>query len=392
MSDLPTQGVYQQMHAHSVSGEHLEVLGKQASARWGSGACSTLTDAVVETVKHANLSPEQVKRVVEFANTDAYLREFKKEGGHKVVDFGRGGPADPASILQDLNDGGGGSVFDRGTLDYGAPPRERKHASAYVEAFVDRELAQTKTAAVAGENPFDEVFALRDKIAGACDFHTSEISSLEIQYADCSDRAYRSVKQAALEGHALGEVVQAWAEVAPSAEHVKVAFQLFTPRLVREGVFPSVVSVSDSLQKTAGVQVVNREHPLVVEFDAYCQTLSKLAEHRSARAGLKPHLDSLNGHLKNAAAKGLIPDAWRAAKSVGVWAGEHAGKASERLWEGSGNTVNKIVTHAPHIALALGANQARLAAEQSPTVQQALSMVPGTDAYNYQQIMRQQGY
>src|SRR5208282_6747332 len=114
MADLHTQGLLQQAHAHRVSGEHLEVLGKQASSRWSSGESKTLSDAVVETVKTAGLSPEQVKRVCEFANTEAYLTEFKKEGSaHKFIDFGSG-PADPSTVIKDLNDGGGGTVFDDG--------------------------------------------------------------------------------------------------------------------------------------------------------------------------------------------------------------------------------------------------------------------------------------
>ena len=87
MSDLPAQGLFQQMNARRVAGEHLEVLGKHASARWQRGDCSTLSDAVVETVKHAGLAPEQVRRVVEFANQDAYLSEFKKGASpHRIVD------------------------------------------------------------------------------------------------------------------------------------------------------------------------------------------------------------------------------------------------------------------------------------------------------------------
>lgn len=108
MSDLPPRGLLQQAHARSVSGEHLEVLGKQAASKWATGEHPTLADAVLEQVKEAGLSPEQVKRVVEFANTDAYLTEFKKEGAnHRFVDFGRSGPADPAEVLKSLNLGAG---------------------------------------------------------------------------------------------------------------------------------------------------------------------------------------------------------------------------------------------------------------------------------------------
>lgn len=105
----------QQRQARPVSGGELEQMGKSAAERWSVGAYPSLHEAVVGTVKCARLSPEQVKRVVEFANTTAYLTEFRKEGmGHKYIDFGEGGPANPSTVLQDLNDGGGGTVFDTG--------------------------------------------------------------------------------------------------------------------------------------------------------------------------------------------------------------------------------------------------------------------------------------
>lgn len=120
----------QQRQARPVSGGELEQMGKSAAERWSVGAYPSLHEAVVGTVKCARLSPEQVKRVVEFANTTAYLTEFRKEGmGHKYIDFGEGGPANPSTVLQDLNDGGGGTVFDTGKTAslsvnaYATPPK-----------------------------------------------------------------------------------------------------------------------------------------------------------------------------------------------------------------------------------------------------------------------------
>ena len=130
MHDLPSQTLLQQANARPVSGEELEVFGKAAASRFMCGDADSLNDAVVETVKQAALSPEQVRRVIEFANTAAYLQEFKKEGAtHKYIHFD-GGPASPTEVLKDLNDGGGGTVFDRGSADYFQPPPNTKTAAA----------------------------------------------------------------------------------------------------------------------------------------------------------------------------------------------------------------------------------------------------------------------
>jgi hypothetical protein len=129
MSDLPSTVLLQQSHAPPKTGEELEVLGKHAACKFMCGECADLTAAVVETVKSAGLSPEQVKRVVEFANTNAYLEQFKKMGsGHKYVDF-PGGPASPGEVIKDLNDGGGGTVFDSGLGDYKGPPVKTSSAN-----------------------------------------------------------------------------------------------------------------------------------------------------------------------------------------------------------------------------------------------------------------------
>ena len=69
MSDTtPIQTVLQQRDARPVAGEHLEVLGKKAAANWGTGKFASLNEAVVDLVRDERLSPEQVRRVVEFTN------------------------------------------------------------------------------------------------------------------------------------------------------------------------------------------------------------------------------------------------------------------------------------------------------------------------------------
>lgn len=389
MSDLPPQGLLQQEHAHRISGEHLEVLGKQAASKWSSGESKTLSDAVVETVKHAGLSPEQVKRVCEFANTDAYLSEFKKEGaGHRFIDFGAPGPANPSEVLKDLNDGGGGTVFDDGS-HYELPPSEKRaEANEFVEEKLASELSRPEVPMIQHE-PLGEVMDLKNKLAAACDQFGSEIGVLELQYADAADRVYQGVKQASLSGIELGEVVQAWQAVAPSAEHVKVAFQLFTPRLLRELVFGTVDQIGASLMKTASAGAIpNEAHPIVLDFNDFCQTLTKLAETRVARGEARTHLDRLVGFLKEASVGEIVgkgaKTVWNAAKNTSQWAGDEAGAALEHAGlPTAGKVVKNVVPYAPEAVAALEANKLRLEAEQHPGYHQMLSVVPGTEEYHH---------
>ena len=387
MSDLPVQGLLQQLNARPVSGEHLEVLGKHASDLWQEGRCKTLTDAVTESVKHAGLSPEQVRRVVEFTNTHAYLTEFKKEGAHKVIDFGPGGPADPSEILKDLNDGGGGSVFDRGTLDYGQPPADTKIASTHAE----RELVELfgEAPPLPFESPLGEAMDMRDKLASANALLLAQVSGLEVAYADLADRVYQGVKQAALSGTSLSDVVSAWQEVNPAGEYVKVAFELFSPRLLREGVFSSAEQMLGSVEKTASVGIVNVEHPLVVDFGEFCDVLSKLAELRAAREEVRESLGHMTAFMKEAAGgviRKVLNVAEKASKPAGAaaqWVGEHA------AGKGAGDIARKVVStgvkYAPHAVGAVAANEARRHLMYGPVAgrvsQAVLRQVPMTSQY-----------
>jgi hypothetical protein len=388
MSDLPVQGLLQQLNARPVSGEHLEVLGKHAADLWSAGAHKTLTEAVTETVKHAGLGPEQVRRVIEFTNTHAYLTEFKKEGApHKVIDFGPGGPADPSEILKDLNDGGGGSVFDRGTLDYQDPPKESKVASVRAELELT-ELFGTE-APLPFESPLGEAMEVRDKLASTNDHLHAQVSGLEIAYADLADRVYQGVKQAALSGVPLSDVVQAWQEVSPSDDHIKLAFELFSPRLLREGVFSSLDQMMGSVEKTASVGIVNTEHPLVTDFGEMCTVLSKLAELRAARDEVRESLGPINAFLKEAVG-GAVGAVLRGAERVSV----PVGKAAKYLGDkaggpGVGNAASwvaeKGVRFAPHMAAAAGANEVRRRMQYGPVAGRVshavLKQVPRTQQY-----------
>lgn len=400
MSATRTQGHFQQSNAQAVSGEQLEVLGKTAATQYLSGAAKTLTEAVTQTVKKASLAPEQVKRVIEFANTEAFLREFKKEGaGHHVVEF-TGGPADPSEILKELNAGGGGTVFDRGTLDYQAPPRESKIASAAEEEGLDRMFA-VEASALPFSEPLGEALALRDKFAAMCDHLTAELSGLEGAYADLSDHLYFEVKQAALAGNPLGHVAQAMASSGVSEETMKCAFQMLTPRLLREGVFLSADAALASMDKEASAVQVNGAHPLVAKTREYGECLRKLAQVRPARDLANQHYGELTHFVKNA--EGLLPRAARhatdTAKKVAPHVGALAGKAKKHLLGGKGEStrsvVESMVEHAPHALAGAATLEGARRLSNAPSVRTAYHgaqahLNPTSDQWKYE-TARQRG-
>jgi len=388
MEDFSSNERFQQQHARPISGEDLEVMGKRAAASWADGSHETLSAAVVETVKHAGLSPEQVLRVVEFTNTDAFLREFRKEGSSKYVDFGSGGPADPRAIMQDLNDGGGGSVFDPGTGDYRQPPPEKLAAlsvddSPLYAAFGERH----GDVAYPDHNPMGEVIELRDKLATAYDSYSSMLLSMDNMADDLRGQLFHHVKQASLSGHSLGEIVNIWEQHAPDGEYVKIAFDLLLDQLVANGVFPTTEHLVASLEKSASTTMrPNPEHPLVKDFVDFCEVIEKMAQVRADRAEAHKGLTDISSFMKQG---GLIPAAWGALDSVA----DAAGAGGEHIGRLIGNeAVGKHVRGAvkgtiKYVAPAVGVHEVyRRHAKHNPKVQhateKALSVVPFTDAYD----------
>lgn len=424
--DSPIQTVLQQRDARPVSGEHLEVLGKQAAANWCEGKVASLHAAIVDVVRGERLSPEQVKRLVEFTNGDAYLQEFRKEGSHKVVHFDCG-PADPAQVLQDLNDGGGGSVYDRGTLDYSRDPKEvHKHAARMVVTQGEEKTAAAEGEAVEGlpklpklpslpkhASPYeDELWALfnngepahiafadplqplveaRSKLASGRDQVAHEIDKLEIDYADAGTQLYSHVKQAALEGVSLADVVKSWAAVSEDPLYVKIAFRIMTPRLQREGVFSNLDALGASLTKQASAGDVNAEHPLVTSYGEFIDALNKLANMRVLHEEFVEGIAQAESFLKQGAAGGIIGAAKKGigAASQGI---DAASPAIAHFLVGSEGakslapTISKGLKGTALVGGALGANAAVQQVTDRPLVQAGLgaakAVVPGTAEYN----------
>lgn len=454
MSESPIQTILQQRDARPVSGEHLEVLGKKAASDWVTGKTASLHEAIVETVRGERLSPEQVCRVVEFCNGDAYLQEFRKESSHRVVHFDCG-PADPAQVLQDLNDGGGGSVYDKGDGDYSRSPRSiRKEASTSManrlarmrarrgETEEEFEAGIAKSAAaqepgVPGlpkltkmpelpkaasddryetqlwemlgggtetpmklAEPLRPLLDVRAKLAGAADQVGSDLDRLEVDFMHASDELYQQVKQAALSGASLSDVVTAWSVVSTEPSFVKAAFDMLTPRLRSGGVFHSYDEIGASLTKKASIGEVNMDHPMVPAYRDFCETLNKLAALRELRAEFKQGAEQAESLLKRAASGGLVGAAKRGvqAASSGI---DSASPVLARMLVGQQDaqhlapTLSKGLKATGLVGGVLAGNAALQSVTDRPLVRSGLSatksLVPGTQEYQQRRYNNMMG-
>ena len=262
-------GAIQQNMARPIDPEKLELMGKRAAAMFRDNGMP-LSQSVVEVVKEARLAPEQVKRVCEFANTSAYLDAFEKAGEMRNVTFD-GGPANPAVVLQDLNDGSSPAIQQTDSNDYAAPAGSYKSASGFSEladAFQVQAGSMSKTASAAmpdqlsHADPVDDVNDLRIRLESARDTLMSKLSSSGVIYEDISRDLCNSVTQEIASGTSLTDVYRAWSSVEEPAI-LKEAAALVSDHLTKNGY------KVDKLVKTAGHSVVNLSHPVMAQYIAF---------------------------------------------------------------------------------------------------------------------------
>lgn len=427
MNQSPDLSLLQKMSSRQVSGDHLEMLGREAASKYASGKVRDLSSAVVEVVKTAHLSAEQVRRVIEVTNTQAFQTDFKKESTQRFVHF-PGGPADAGKVFAAINVTEKTASSD-GLHDYGRAPRSK--TAELVDA--DRILAEAfKTDGRPDYpelNPMGDAYRLRDKLASASEHLTSEISRAELDYMHAVDSLFGSIKEAAhVEGTSLGDVIRAWQAIGAKSEFVKAAFSALTPRLMKEQVFDSLDAMGASLQKTSAERFVNQQHPLVTGFEKFAFSLAEIAHMREAREEVDVNLDQLSDFLcKSAADKnyairmadaleksakpGVLRQGWDAARGATTRAADlvapHVAEGAAHLLGGThdagipqlaGQLTSLGIKGLPLAAAGLGAtalyDQAEAASER-PIVRAIAEHTPLTDAHEMRQrrrIMEAQGF
>lgn len=277
----------QQHNSRPTDPKELESLGKCAAEKYAQCGMD-LSDAVVETVKEAHLSPEQVKRVCEFANTSAYLSEFEKAGEVRNITFD-GGPADPGVVLRSLNDGSAPAIHQTGSPDYEPPAGSYKTASADGEAMLAGMFGvegMEKAASVDHHqhaDPMEDVYDMKTRLDGMRDDFMSKLSSSNELLATVKQDLGDAALQTMDDGYTLGDVANAWSSYASSSSILKEAMVIVGARLRERGSSENELTQSLVKQAHAG-RLPNPDHPLIKHFVAF----SKIAhEHGKLEEAIK---------------------------------------------------------------------------------------------------------
>lgn len=149
---------------------------------------SGLHDSIVKLAKENSMNPEQIKRLVESANTAAFLSEFKsKAGNQRMVEFD---VADPAKVIDESLSSGGSSssptisitvTLDRAAqlhddvADENMPVVEHSEPEQKVASYNDMESSAPKPLVL---NSF-EAYRIRDSLLtkiAHCNYEASDLA------------------------------------------------------------------------------------------------------------------------------------------------------------------------------------------------------------------------
>lgn len=255
---MPTPNLQLPHRGLQVDAGALELMGKSAAQLAESTALS-LTDAVVKTVSdHPELSSEHVRRVVEFANIEAFNQKYASlDPTMRVVDID-GGPADPQAVLQARAASVHAEPVMLSSLEYaGAPvlPGSTKTSSAAVFA------TRTRGGAI------HDVDSLRLKLSAA---HEEAVQSREVYKSYMNDalvKLSQATLSAAHQGATAGEVYAAWhscnEELAQIAfEKVKHFFQGEQSKIAGRSIHPQAavrLEFENFARKTASFLAYTQE-------------------------------------------------------------------------------------------------------------------------------------
>lgn len=260
--------------SRSIDPARLTELGKTAAELSASSGLS-LTESVIRTVGMEKLNSQQVRRVVESANHEAYHQKYSKTSGQvRAVHFDDG-PADPEVVMSALKTAAAPRAVEAPTTDYDLPPSfQRKTASVVLEPVY-------RTKAGARQSVFDLQHQLgtahEEAVAGA---EVSKVAMTEafVSLRDLTASALRS-------GATADDLIWAWSGL--NQDMAKLASERFGLRCT--GI------------KTAGFEI-NLAHPVVTTFVEFVRAAEEFQGWTTAISSIESEMLKIASWLKGHAA------------------------------------------------------------------------------------------
>lgn len=185
----------------TLPAEQLVLIGKTA-AQTAETSGMSLTDAVVRTVGMTKLNEQQVRRIVEAANHEAFHRKFASmDASMRVVELD-GGPADPSAVMERLQAVALPTKVASSSMDYSLAPKYTSPISRYSEGH-------TKEAAM------QPVHDLLENLRSAHDELSGDLAARQADVEIAVRKLAAVTKQAVAEGAYFEDLERGWGQINP---------------------------------------------------------------------------------------------------------------------------------------------------------------------------------
>jgi hypothetical protein len=284
----------------SISAESLELMGKQAANLFLDTGLS-LNEAVVKVASvHPNINPEQIKRVIEFANTATYLAKHdQNKNSGSDSSYPQFELADPGRVVQDMSDGARPTVVTKTDIDYGRQPLKKVSSvaadSLLEDMFKVDQLEPTYSKDTLIQEVMDtksDLIQLKENLEHSAEKLAFDIESSIADYYDV-------MKNHLLDGGSFADVLAAARSTGMSQEKVAGVLHPFVVQLISDNVVPPQVLKmgADGLDKVAH-RVVNTAHPLVQSFSAIMMLNDELEKVATGLESVEDQIGKVRSYIK----------------------------------------------------------------------------------------------
>lgn len=260
-------------NSRTVSPDQLLQIGKTA-AHTSETSGMSLTDAVVRSIGMTKLNEEQIRRVAEAANHEAYNRKFASmEASMRVVDLD-GGPADPSAVIDRLH-AAAQPVPASSYSDYGMAPEPK---TASFRPLSGPDFTTTKVAALS------EVQDLRDRLKIAHEEMVGQVAAVQSYVHESVEKLASLTRTAVDEGAFYEDFERAWGAISPK-HATEILSALPLPKAPPE-------------VKTASRRITEG-NPLLTQFEVFVKHAEDFELNREAVLSIERELVTLDSFLRS---------------------------------------------------------------------------------------------
>tara|TARA_Y100000310_G_scaffold214046_1_gene215020 strand:- start:664 stop:1515 length:852 start_codon:yes stop_codon:yes gene_type:complete len=263
------------------SSEKITSLGRRAAQRFIDSDDRNLTQAVTSVIsEEGDLSRDQIQRVAESANQQAWKSLFVEGGGDAGVHFE---PADASDVLEEVAPSA--PEIREINTDYDSPP-PAGDMERLLSAF-DSESTEPDAL-----NPAAKEEAAHEKVSHARDFAQSAADSAFSQLAERADKVYDLIKTACAEDQPFFTICKAVSHASHDQDWAADVLKITASRLEADG-------IQVNMEKSAGVLVFDDEHPLIQEIREFEKLAMAYARSASVHLELEDQSKKTLGYIRD---------------------------------------------------------------------------------------------